>query len=127
MSASSREATAWGGGLPNPTAKRGEAPRTLRTFWISEGSPVTNGLYRGLGVKTSRRCGGAVDKPVQRVDEALLARLRAAIGDQAPYCDVDEHVASVLRLLAHTPGRECDFRLFEVDAATKGEVLAVPR
>ena len=28
-----------------------ETPRTLRTFWISEGSRVTNGLYRGLTVK----------------------------------------------------------------------------
>jgi hypothetical protein len=38
------------------------------------------------------------------VDGALLVRLRTAIGEPVDYIDADEHVASVLRLLAHTPG-----------------------
>ena len=77
-----------------------------------------------------------MERPVQNVDEALrarvdaalLARLRAAVGDPAAaYIDADEHVASVLRLLAHTPGTKWERRLFESDAATKGEALPVPR
>lgn len=43
-----------------------------------------------------------MDKPVQRVDQARRARLRTAVGDTAvANIDADEHVASVLRLIAH--------------------------
>jgi hypothetical protein len=64
-----------------------------------------------------------VDRAVRAVDEALLARLRTAVGDSAAdYIDADEHVASVLRLLAHAPGTKWESRLSESDAAMKGAV-----
>ena len=66
--------------------------------------------------------------PVWAVDEALLARLRTAVGDSAAaYIDADEHVASVLRLLAHAPGTKWELPLSESDAAMKSAVLPVPR
>ena len=65
--------------------------------------------------------------PVRVVDEALLARLRTAVGDSAAYIDTDEHVASVLRLLSHAPGTKWELRLSEPGAAMKAAVLAVPR
>jgi hypothetical protein len=49
--------------------------------------------------------GGVVDKLVETADGARFARLRAAVGDTAADdIDANEQVASVLRLLAHTPG-----------------------
>jgi hypothetical protein len=68
-----------------------------------------------------------VDRHVRAVDEALLARLRTAVGDSAAYIDTDEHVASVLRLLSHAPGTKWELRLSEPGAAMKAAVLAVPR
>jgi hypothetical protein len=113
--------------LPGRSLGRGvkaDTPRTLRTFWISEGSRVTDGLYRGLGVKTW----SAVDGPMRVVDEALLERLRTAVGDSAAaYIDADEHVAAVLRLLAHAPGTTWELPLSETDAAMSPAVLPVPR
>jgi hypothetical protein len=44
----------------------------------------------------------AVQKLMRSVDGALLVRLRGAIGEQAT---ADDHIESVLRLLAHVPGR----------------------
>jgi hypothetical protein len=43
-----------------------------------------------------------VEKLACVVDQALLARLREAIGEQA---DAEEYIESVLRLLAQAPGR----------------------
>jgi hypothetical protein len=68
-----------------------------------------------------------VDQPVRAVDEALLARLRTAVGDSAPDIDSDEHVASVLRLLSQAPGTKWEPHLSESGAAMKAAVPAVPR
>jgi hypothetical protein len=54
-----------------------------------------------------------VDKPVQRVGEVRRARLRTAVGDTAvANIDADEHVASVLRLLADNAWYKSELRLF---------------
>jgi len=67
-----------------------------------------------------------VGSTVRAVDEALLARLRTAVGDSAAaHIDADEHVASVLRLLA--PGTKWELPLSESDAAMSAAVLPVPR
>jgi hypothetical protein len=65
--------------------------------------------------------GGVVDGLVETVDGARLARLRAAVGDtDFANINAEEHVASVLRLLAHTPGSaKSDLRLFPLIPAQR--------
>jgi hypothetical protein len=57
-----------------------------------------------------------VEDDVENVDEAMLARLRAAVGEPACYVDVEEQVEAVLRLLGHKPGSWGTVPLFPMSA-----------